>query len=143
MTSYVLDASVAATWFLPAEGEPLFDQALEIQRGFLRGSLDLMAPDLLWPEVGNVLWKASRRGRISAATAQEAADSFGQLRIPSVESARLLKHAVVLACSTGRSVYDCLYVALAVTSQRPLLTADERLANSLAAHFPIHWLGAI
>ena len=34
------------------------------------------------------------------------------------------------------------YVALAITSGRPLLTADEKLANALAAHFPIRWLGS-
>jgi predicted nucleic acid-binding protein len=143
LTSYVLDASVAAIWFLPPADEPLFEQALEIQRAFVRGTVDFVAPDLLWPEVGNVLWKASRRGRITAAAAQDGAEAFSRFQIPSVASAQLLKQAVLLACSTGRSVYDCLYVALAVTTGRPLVTADERLANSLAAHLPIRWLGTI
>jgi predicted nucleic acid-binding protein len=121
----------------------LFEQAQEIHRAFVRGTVDFVAPDLLWPEVGNVLWKASRRGRITAATAQDAAEAFAGFQIPSVASARLLKEAVVLACASGRTVYDCLYVALAVTTGRPLLTGDERLANSLAAQFPIHWLGML
>jgi predicted nucleic acid-binding protein len=42
-----------------------------------------------------------------------------------------------------RTVYDCLYVVLAVHSKAQLITADERLANSLAAHFPVKWLGAL
>ena len=33
--------------------------------------------------------------------------------------------------------------ALAVHSKAQLITADERLANSLAAHFPVRWLGAV
>jgi hypothetical protein len=31
---------------------------------------------------------------------------------------------------------------LAVQSKADLVTADERLANALAAHFPVKWLGA-
>jgi predicted nucleic acid-binding protein len=39
--------------------------------------------------------------------------------------------------------YDGLYVSLAVASKATLVTADERMANALAAHFPVRWLGAI
>jgi predicted nucleic acid-binding protein len=35
------------------------------------------------------------------------------------------------------------YVALAIQSKAQLITADERLANSLAAHLPVKWLGAL
>jgi predicted nucleic acid-binding protein len=40
-------------------------------------------------------------------------------------------------------VYDSLYVALAVQAKTELITADERLANSLAAHLPVKWLGIL
>jgi len=33
-------------------------------------------------------------------------------------------------------------VALAVREKVELITADERLANALAARFPVRWLGA-
>jgi predicted nucleic acid-binding protein len=62
--------------------------------------------------------------------------------IPTVSSATLLPKAVSIAFDFGRSVYDCLYVALAVRSQTQLITADERLANALAARLPVKWLGA-
>jgi predicted nucleic acid-binding protein len=32
-------------------------------------------------------------------------------------------------------------VALALVSKANLITADERLANALAAHLPVKWLG--
>ena len=47
------------------------------------------------------------------------------------------------AATFSRTVYDGVYVALAVHSNMPLVTADERLANALAARFPIRWLGAL
>ena len=143
MKAYVLDASVAAMWFLPSAGEDLFVPAQEIRREFAAGRLSLLAPDLLWPEVGNVLWKATRRGRISAAGAEVAARALVDLALPRVSSEGLLRQAVAMAQATGRSVYDCVYVTLAFNTARPLLTADERLANALAARFPVAWLGAI
>jgi len=59
-----------------------------------------------------------------------------------VSSHRLLPEALTIAFSFDRSLYDCLYVALAVESRTDLITADERLANALAAQFPVKWLGA-
>jgi predicted nucleic acid-binding protein len=34
-------------------------------------------------------------------------------------------------------------VAPAIETKCELLTADEKLANALAAHLPVKWLGAI
>ncbi len=43
----------------------------------------------------------------------------------------------------GRSVYDSIYLALAVESAGQLVTADERLVNAVAGRLPVIWLGAI
>jgi predicted nucleic acid-binding protein len=80
---------------------------------------------------------------MSRESADEAIRSFSDLNLPTTSSIRLLPHAFVIAASFERTVYDSIYVALAVTTNRSLVTADERLANSLAAHFPIRWLGSI
>jgi predicted nucleic acid-binding protein len=53
-----------------------------------------------------------------------------------------LPEALPIAFNVGRSVYDCLYVAVAVQSETQFITADERLANALAARLPVKWLGA-
>jgi len=111
---------VAAKWFLAPAGEPLADEALQLLSGFVAGRTRLLVPDLFWPELGNILWKAVRMGRISRHSATE-----------------------FLAATFDRTVYDCTYVALALASNMPFLTADERLANALAARLPAFWLGVL
>ena len=63
MTQFVIDASVAAKWFLPPAGEPLADEALRLLAGYADGRFRFVVPDLFWAECGNILWKAVRQGR--------------------------------------------------------------------------------
>jgi predicted nucleic acid-binding protein len=142
MSSYVLDASVAAKWFLPHAGETLVEESLEILNDYAKGRTALLVPDLFWPELGNIFWKAVRAGRMSRESAEEAVLAITSQKFPTSSSLPLLSDAFGIAVSFQRTVYDSIYVALAITSGRPLLTADERLANALAAHFPIRWLGS-
>jgi predicted nucleic acid-binding protein len=78
-----------------------------------------------------------------SAQATAALDLLRQLRIARFRSSDLLPLALQIAILHGRSVYDSLYVALAVEASTELITADERLANALAARFPVKWLGAM
>jgi predicted nucleic acid-binding protein len=55
----------------------------------------------------------------------------------------LFSEAPQIALTHDRSAYDCLQVALAARSKTEWITADERLANALAARLPVQWLGAI
>ncbi len=143
MTSYVLDASVAVKWFLPPSGETLVAEALRILEGYTKGSLSLVVPDLFWPEVGNVLWKAVRLGRMSQVLAEDAIKSLSDLRVATWPSRDFLAQAFSMAASFQCTVYDCTYVAMAAASNRLMITADERLSNTLAAYFPVRWLGSI
>lgn len=143
MTSYILDASTAAAWLLPARDEPLSASAIQIQRAYANGRIQLQAPDLILPELGSVLRKAMLRGRISEATAEDTLTRFLDFQVPVVPSQGLVALAFSIARARNASVYDGIYVALAAISQWPLLTADERLANQLSTYYPVQWLGAI
>lgn len=143
MSGYVLDASVAAKWFLPSAGETYVKEALAILQAFAAGKTRLLVPDLFWPEVSNVFWKAFRLGRISEKAADAAISSLAAQQIVTAPSRPLVNKAFAIATAFQRPVYDAIYVALAVGSNYPLVTADERLANALAAYFPIRWLGAL
>jgi predicted nucleic acid-binding protein len=140
---FVLDASVAAKWFLPAEGETLTDEALDLLYRYTTGQIRLIVPDLFWAEFANILWKAVRQGRWTKDAADTAIAAMRDRNLPTVPSLALLEAAFAIANTFQRTVYDSLYVALAVISKAQLLTADERLAHALAATLPVKWLGSL
>jgi predicted nucleic acid-binding protein len=142
LTSYVLDASVAAKWFLAAD-EPLSTEALQLLRAYTSGATAFLVPDLFFSEFANVLWKAEQRGRCNALTADAALKEIIQRNIPTFPAAGLIQPALQLARAYRRAVYDCVYVALAVQTNTRLVTADERLVNSLAGQLPVTWLGMV
>jgi predicted nucleic acid-binding protein len=143
VNTFVPDASVAVKWMLPRGVEPFRSEALAWLRRFAAGEIRFVVPDLFWAELVNLLWKSVRLGRCSKSAACYQLKSLRSLRIPTVSSLELLDLAFGIANAHGRTVYDSLYVALAVHAKAPLVTADERLANTLAAHFPVKWVGAV
>jgi predicted nucleic acid-binding protein len=143
LSAYVLDASVAAKWVLPQTGETLVFEADKLLQGFTEGGVQFVVPDLFWAEIGSVLWKSVRTRRVSNEWASYALEGLVKQNFPTFASPPLLEVAFGIALAYNRTVYDCLYVALAVQSNRPFVTADERLANVLAAHFPVRWLGSL
>jgi predicted nucleic acid-binding protein len=139
----VLDASVAAKWFLPRAGESLVEEAFQLLSRHADQEIEFVAPDLFWAEFGNILWKAVRLGRCSAGAAESALQRMRQLKLSIVPAEGLIEDALSIALAAGRTVYDSLYIALAVHSGADLVTADERLANATAARLPVKWLGGI
>jgi predicted nucleic acid-binding protein len=142
LKSLVLDASVAIKWAMPLAREPLTDESLRLFKRYADGEVDFIVPDVFWAEVGNVLWKGTRQRRWRQVEAEAVAADMQARDFKTVSSLVLLPEALRIAFAHDRAVYDCLYVALAVQFKRDLITADERLANGLAARFPVKWLGA-
>lgn len=122
----VVDASVATKWFLP-------EVHGEAARSLLDGTHEFHAPDLLYPEVANVLWKRQRRGELSTAESRRILKTLGSAPIQIHPSAVLITAALEIALGTGRSVYDSLYLALATQFRCRLVTADRTLVNALAS----------
>ena len=143
MSLIVVDASVAAKWFLPENGEALVSHALALLDEYDRETVRFVVPDLFYVETASAIWKAVRAGRVPRAFGDQSLVLLMQREFPTVPSLKLLDKAFQIAADHGRTVYDCLYVALAVQTNSQLITADERLANSLAARFPVKWLGAV
>jgi predicted nucleic acid-binding protein len=138
----IVDASVAAKWLLPRVHEPLADEASQLLAQYSHGEVEFVVPDLFWAEMGNLLWKAVRLKRCGLSDTKIALALLNQYGFPTIPSKSLLDLAIGIATAFDRTVYDSLYVALAVSSKSQLITADEKLANALAAQMPVKWLGA-
>ena len=68
----VVDASVIVKWFVP-------EVHSAAARKWLDASHDYIAPDLMFPEVGNTLWKKVREGELAPEDAQRLAfETVGQ-----------------------------------------------------------------
>lgn len=142
MNCAVLDASVAAKWFL-SQREPLTREASRLLQEYDRGRLVLVVPDIFWAEIANLFRKAARQARCTETSARYALESLRAKHFRTVSSLDLIDSAVSLALIHERSTYGCIYIALALTSGCEFVTADERLANAVAARLPVKWLGAI
>lgn len=142
MIALVLDASVAVKWAVPSAKETLTVESLQLLKRYTQGEINFIVPDVFWAEVANVLWKGVRQRRWPQAVAQRAASDIKDRNFFTVSSLDLLADALKIAFANDRSVYDCLYVALAIQFKTEMITADERLANALAARLPVKWLGA-
>lgn len=123
----IIDASVAVKWVVEEE---FSDEARSL------AGQDLHAPDLLYIECANILWKKAAKGDLTLTQAERASKALQISPVMVVPSGPLLEKALALAGALRHPVYDCLYLALAAEKKMPLITADERLARVVARYKP-------
>jgi predicted nucleic acid-binding protein len=116
----VVDASVAVKWVIAEEHSALAEALMGRQ---------MIAPALLLIECGNALLRRARMGDLPADTVagKVAALRIAPVRLVSVE--QHLEAAITLATHLRHSLYDCLYLALALVERVQLITADQRFVT--------------
>ena len=124
---FVIDASVAVKWYVPE----IFEQEAE---KLLNGGHDFHAPELILPEFCNVIWMKVRRGEITKSEGGKIVSAFsaflsGKIKIHSHQ--KIIKAAYVGATTSGKTVYDWTYLALAVSLSCEMVTADSKFYNAL------------
>ncbi len=124
MSRLVVDSSVVIKWFVP---EVHSDDALR----YLDPDLERHAPELLFAEVSNILWKKVGRGDLTVHEANKIAQDVEQADLNIHPMRPLFGPALRLALATSRSAYDCTYLALAEMLSTRFVTADRRLFNAL------------
>jgi predicted nucleic acid-binding protein len=142
LTAFVLDASVAVKWVIPPANETLSAEALRLLERYVTGEIDFVVPDIFWAEIGDVLWKGARQQRWPRNLADGAVSALKDRNFLTISTQVLLPAALKIALLYDRSVYDAMYVATAIQFKIDMITADECLANALAASLPVKWLGA-
>lgn len=124
MSTYVVDTSVAVKWFLP---EVYSAAALRLYAPIHR----LHLPAFSIVEFGNVLCKKVRRNEVTVAESESIFALFQRLPLTVHPDEESLPLAFDLAHLTQRSLYDCLYLALAVGLTGEMVTADRKFFNTL------------
>jgi len=124
VTLWVIDASVVIKWFVP-EGD------FAAARAMRTTETRLAAPDLLFAEISNILWKLVRRGEMAAPRAMEISEEIAGSPFVTFTNQSLAKDALDLAVATGLSAYDASYVALAMRIDKIFITADQKLVHKI------------
>ncbi len=120
----VVDTSVVAKWYLP-------ESHAELAQTLLDERNKLYAPDFVSAELGNVVVTNARAGRINADRAKAIFHAFARVPLELLPVTELAENAFVAALDTGRSFYDCVYLALAIQTGSLLVTADLRFYNAI------------
>ncbi len=118
----VVDASVAVKWVV---------RETDSDRARLLSQATLEAPDLLPVECANILWKKVQLGDLRPGEAAERWELLRRAPVYLTASGELLPSALRIALDLKHPVYDCLYLALALRREIPLVTADRRLLTAV------------
>jgi predicted nucleic acid-binding protein len=127
VSDFVLDASLALQWFLEDETDRKYSLSVLASLAEKRA----LVPVLWCYEVGNGLLMACRRKRISL----EQVDGFlTRLKTLPIDAAQQNSSEILalptLAYENGLTNYDAAYLAVALSSNLPLATADKDLRRA-------------
>jgi predicted nucleic acid-binding protein len=143
LTTCVLDASVAIKWFIP---EVESESARRLFRQRMRGDLSIHVPDHFFAEMGNILWKKVRNKALPRRDLPDIVRAIRAIPDEAYLSSDLLPGALDLAYEVKETVYDGLYLALAVALNCELVTADRRLWTRVSTsnyRQHVRWVGNI
>jgi predicted nucleic acid-binding protein len=129
----VVDAGVAAKWFLAEEDTPHATSLLD-------GTQKLVAPALIRVEVHAAITRRFRKGEAPEAEVRQGCRDWLQMidegLITLLPSEPDEAQAVELALRLKHPYQDCLYLALAERLHAPLITADPKFIERTADLYP-------
>lgn len=129
--TFVVDCSAALPWLLEDEKTTETERLLE---RLVNEGETALAPPLLRYEVANAMLMAARRGRVAKDEMRAALSFFEKLPIEiSVENGHVFSSALMLAEKHALTVYDALYLDLAIREGLPLASLDGALKKAALA----------
>jgi predicted nucleic acid-binding protein len=116
----VIDASALFELVVRSELAPAVAQAV--------GATDMVAPDVVNPEVLSILRRGERRGTLTPQRAVQALDDLMDAPVRRFSTLPLLAEAWTLRANVTAA--DACYVVLARILRCPLVTADRKLSRA-------------
>jgi predicted nucleic acid-binding protein len=101
--------------------------------GAEKGLYQAIAPELLFAEAANVVLKKQRAAELTSEEAEELLKDVIALPIRLFSHRPIVDHAYHLAIQSNLTVYDALFLALAVERGGVLFTADNALIRAARA----------
>lgn len=123
----VIDASALVDLVVQSERAPAVLQAV--------GSTDMVAPDVVNPEVLSILRRLERSGALAPRQAVQAVDDLMDAPVRRFSTLPLLAEAWSLRADV--SAADACYVVLARILRCPLVTADRELSRAPGLGVPL------
>jgi predicted nucleic acid-binding protein len=123
----VIDASALVDLVVQSERAPAVAQAV--------GSTDMVAPDVVNPEVLSILRRLERTGELAAREAVQAVEDLMDAPVRRFSTLPLLAEAWSLRANV--SAADACYVVLARILRCPLVTADRKLSRAPGLGVPL------
>lgn len=136
----ILDASVAAKWFLL--DEDLVPEAKAVRTSMLQQRVGMIAPPILWTELAHAVIRAVRRDRLQHDEARALADEMEDVRAL-VQAVEVDLHDTIrTALLVGVGAYDAQYLALGARTASTVITADRSMwERGRASGYEVTWLG--
>ncbi len=119
----VLDTSVAVKFHVPEERH---EEARRLQHGFENGTVSLLAPGTLLPEVFNAFWQKHRRDELTRDEVRVGWELISELPLALYAPEDLIGRAVGISFETGVIIYDAIFLALAEDAETVVVTDDGK-----------------
>ncbi|MDQ3321363.1 MAG: type II toxin-antitoxin system VapC family toxin [Acidobacteriota bacterium] len=133
MKNIVVDSGIAVKWFVAEVDSP---KALQILKDYRSENLSFLAPDLIYAEFGNIIWKKVVFKNLNPNDADFAISEFKKISFTLTPITLLFDDTYKIAVKYKRTFYDSLYLALSVKENCGFVTADEKFYNSVRGSYP-------
>jgi len=125
MTPFVVDSSVVFKWYRQPGDEDYVPQAVSVFERHLQGDIEIHVPDLLFYELGNILWLKETLVSKDALTILR--ETFALALQVHVIDLPLSEGAFRFAREHDITFYDASFVALSYLLDASFITADKKL----------------